>query len=501
MTASDLPGPGRILDKYVFTKGGRALERAIARTAHSLGFGPAAAALRIGANLRGFSLDESPPTTALMTYEGATSKALRLELGLIQDIPRLRADCQKLVGYTKSNIVSTRIQAYNMIITLFIRFPYLNLYFENVDVIKSDRKSVRSCQATDDDLLEETLARMAFACLVPSDDPGSVARLVDHLAEQTKRAEERKKEWSTGPPVSDLPSTQMIRKYCENPHTSFAALRFTGIIFRHYFLSRGPDLYVKLTSATVPEFWQELILCIQNLVQSDLTRACGDCTCSKHYCNDPRHASATYGDAEILAEPDPEGIDLFSETIFEMLYRGIAWDPNLDKYGRRCVRLRDSLVCDALKIFEPPAAQMLFPNASFISLTKLKPQAELLQYDVHHTIDALPQFGKLEHGFEGEGELATHLASKSTPTFSDRLSGAFRRRDRQRGVKVILPTKPEYGFDDEGELAIPLFGKSVPRFSDRLSRVFRRRNHQRGVKGELSVLRLTTRTTLKATIG
>ncbi|EJD05336.1 uncharacterized protein FOMMEDRAFT_152633 [Fomitiporia mediterranea MF3/22] len=60
MTASDLPGPGRILDKYVFTRGGRALERAIARAAHSLGFGPAAAALRIGANLRGFSLDEAP---------------------------------------------------------------------------------------------------------------------------------------------------------------------------------------------------------------------------------------------------------------------------------------------------------------------------------------------------------------------------------------------------------------------------------------------------------
>ncbi|EJD05335.1 uncharacterized protein FOMMEDRAFT_165795 [Fomitiporia mediterranea MF3/22] len=378
MTASDLPGPGRILDKYVFTRGGRALERAIARTAHSLGFGPSAAALRIGANLRGFSLDETPPTTALMTYEGAAPKKLRLELGLVQDIPRLRVDCQKLVGYTKSNVVSTRIQTYNMIITLSIRFPYLSLYFESTDFNKSDRASLPPCRVTDDELLEETLARMTFACLTPLDDPGSVARLVDHLAEQTKYAEEQQSPWSTCPRHLYLPSAEMIRKYCENPHTSFAALRFTGIIFRHSLLSRGAEFFVKLNSATMTGFWRELIGCMQNLVQTELTRPCRCYSCLKQCLNEPRLGSTTLGNLVTLAEPDPEGIDLFSETIFEMLYRAVTWDPLLEQLETRSAKLRDLLICDALNIFESSAAQTLFPNASFVSLTKLKPQAEPL---------------------------------------------------------------------------------------------------------------------------
>ncbi|EJD05337.1 uncharacterized protein FOMMEDRAFT_152634 [Fomitiporia mediterranea MF3/22] len=167
------------------------------------------------------------------------------------------------------------------------------------------------CRVTEDELLEETLARMAFACLVPLDDPGSVTRLVDHLAEQTKRAEERHNFWSSGPRLIHLPSVEMIRKYCEY----YAALRFTGIVFRHYFLSRGAAFYVKLLSENTTGFWRELIGCMQHLVQTELTRA-------------------------------------WHSPIFEMLYRAVTWDPLLDKDGTRSTKLRDLLICDALNIFE-----------------------------------------------------------------------------------------------------------------------------------------------------
>ncbi|EJD05248.1 uncharacterized protein FOMMEDRAFT_154468 [Fomitiporia mediterranea MF3/22] len=106
----------------------------------------------------------------------------------------------------------------------------------------------------------------------------------------------------------------------------------------------------------------------------------------------------------------------------------------------------------------------------------------------HDTINVLLRFGKLEHGFEDEGELATPFVIKSVSRFSIRLSGVFRRRDHQCGVKISscfpaygryhrrIPwvSKPEYGFEDEGDLAIPFVNESVPRLSDRLIGAFRR---------------------------
>lgn len=42
-TADDLPGPGRLLDKYVYQAWGRKLEHALGVIGHGLGLGPAAA--------------------------------------------------------------------------------------------------------------------------------------------------------------------------------------------------------------------------------------------------------------------------------------------------------------------------------------------------------------------------------------------------------------------------------------------------------------------------
>lgn len=103
LTMSDIPGTGRILDKYVFSRGGRALETTVARLAHRAGRGPSAAALRIGANLRGFSLSESTAQqmSSLSLFDDAPGKQqLRLELGLVQDVSRLKDDCNKLLEYS-----------------------------------------------------------------------------------------------------------------------------------------------------------------------------------------------------------------------------------------------------------------------------------------------------------------------------------------------------------------------------------------------------------------
>ena len=98
LTASDIPGPGRLVDKYVYSRGGRALEASLARLAHAAGLGPVATAKRIGANLQGFGQDADMSIEALFANgEGE----LRLELGIVRDVDRLRKDCNKLFHYTQ----------------------------------------------------------------------------------------------------------------------------------------------------------------------------------------------------------------------------------------------------------------------------------------------------------------------------------------------------------------------------------------------------------------
>ena len=72
-------------------------------------------------------------------------------------------------------------------------------------------------------------------------------------------------------------------------------------------------------------------------------------------------------------------------------------------------------------------------------------------------LETLPRFGRPEYGSEDEGELATPLVSKSVRRFSDCLSGVFRRRSHQCGVKVVLPAEVNNADDVDSENALMWF--------------------------------------------
>lgn len=97
LTASDIPGPGRLVGKYVYSRGGRALEASLARLTHAAGYGPVATAQRIGANLQGFSQDSD---MSLESIFANGEDELRLDLGIVSDVERLRKNCRKLFQYT-----------------------------------------------------------------------------------------------------------------------------------------------------------------------------------------------------------------------------------------------------------------------------------------------------------------------------------------------------------------------------------------------------------------
>lgn len=100
MTMTDNPGPGRVMDKFIFQRGGRAAERYIGRIAYAIGMGPAAVAQRIGNHLQGFSLEVSQKRSIPDVEDETGLVELRLDMGLVQDVDRLRTDCTKLFLYT-----------------------------------------------------------------------------------------------------------------------------------------------------------------------------------------------------------------------------------------------------------------------------------------------------------------------------------------------------------------------------------------------------------------
>ncbi|EJD00723.1 uncharacterized protein FOMMEDRAFT_157824 [Fomitiporia mediterranea MF3/22] len=117
------------------------------------------------------------------------------------------------------------------------------------------------------------------------------------------------------------------------------------------------------------------------------------------------------------------------------------------------------------------------------------------------TINALLRFGKPEHGFENEGELATPFVIKSVSRFSIRLSGVFvvaitsaesshPQTYARYHRRISWVSKPEYGFEDEGDPATPFVSESVPRLSDRLIGVFRRAARNFGLLSRLYAMPL-----------
>ena len=102
-----------------------------------------------------------------------------------------------------------------MLIVLYIRFPYLNSYID-IDEREGNTHPMKSLLALPkDDILEDQLCRMALACVAPTDSTMNVVRLVDHLGERTKYAEENPRPQSSGPLYLFLPDASMIRKYCK----------------------------------------------------------------------------------------------------------------------------------------------------------------------------------------------------------------------------------------------------------------------------------------------
>ncbi|KAI5117732.1 hypothetical protein M0805_002077 [Coniferiporia weirii] len=448
MTASDLPGTGRVLDKFVFTRGGRALEATLARLAHVAGYGPAATALRIGKNLRGFSLrGDMSVGSALSNTAAVEPQKLRLELGLVQDIPSLRADCKRLFEYSLSDSPVTRIQALRMIVTLFIRFPYLSIYFDIPEVTEplcySQPNILMHSKiiTVEDEVLADDLARMAYACLVASDTQQSVARLVDHLAESAKRGHELRKTFGTGP-GDILPNGELIHKYCTNPATSFAALRFTSLIFRHSFLACGQDFYVKVNYGTM-EFWKPLFDCITKHIQNvtkNMQRLdrCGE---AAKYGISPSSSGSN-----LDVEQDVEGINLFSETVLEMLFRAISWDPHY-KHARWSTSIQG-----VVSLFKSNSAHDLYPDAAFVALAKIKPQLtnSAVVAESRRDKEELKKFIK-SASYTGLSSLMTSplrdsLAYLLDPTSSERRRKSFavdqslpsarpRRRAERRGTR------------------------------------------------------------------
>ena len=93
-TASNLPGPGRMLG-LLYSRWGRALEGAIGQVAHKSGFGPKAVASRIrrvefkGINISG----ENKPDREIQVR-----RVVRWTVKDRSEV-KLRSDCQKLAKY------------------------------------------------------------------------------------------------------------------------------------------------------------------------------------------------------------------------------------------------------------------------------------------------------------------------------------------------------------------------------------------------------------------
>ncbi|KAH8103224.1 hypothetical protein DFH11DRAFT_1656469, partial [Phellopilus nigrolimitatus] len=94
-TASNLPGAGRVLGNLISSLG-RTLERFFSRFAEGMGMGPRAVARKIELHhsccVREESANNSHPPSA-------------------RQARKLRKDCQRLVGYLQSDVLSTQFEA------------------------------------------------------------------------------------------------------------------------------------------------------------------------------------------------------------------------------------------------------------------------------------------------------------------------------------------------------------------------------------------------------
>lgn len=94
-TRTDMPGPGRLLDKYVFQRAGRVLEGTLGRMAHRAGYGPNALAQRIVSAIQNdrYRVEVLSTRPASFVY-----CALITDRRLAE---KIKGDCLKLANYAR----------------------------------------------------------------------------------------------------------------------------------------------------------------------------------------------------------------------------------------------------------------------------------------------------------------------------------------------------------------------------------------------------------------
>ncbi|KAH8112585.1 hypothetical protein DFH11DRAFT_463468 [Phellopilus nigrolimitatus] len=167
-TRSDMPGPGRILDK-LFSSWGKSLEARLNRFAETKGLGPRHVSKRIESNIAStwaYSLLSGPCTKSCrphIVHDGFSEPDVR-EI--------VQKDCAKLLKYMQSNVVATQLETLTCIIILSTAHPLLQLFFRNLStetilrnfIVRLKSSSYVSASSSEfDDLL--LAARRALICV------------------------------------------------------------------------------------------------------------------------------------------------------------------------------------------------------------------------------------------------------------------------------------------------------------------------------------------------
>ncbi|KAI5118648.1 hypothetical protein M0805_002568 [Coniferiporia weirii] len=188
MTASDLPGPGRLLGR-LYSAGGRAVERHLNKAGRVLGIAPrpdfpapvydegneeigfnlpgAGRTLDLAYSFTGRSLEKrlneialrlgKGPDAALKRMQARALPYYRLEdqrtflfLQSLQENGKTVTDCKRLLKYARSDVLENRRQALQHIITLSSRDPFYSTILINLGAVDVLRQYASDCPLTSD---------------------------------------------------------------------------------------------------------------------------------------------------------------------------------------------------------------------------------------------------------------------------------------------------------------------------------------------------------------
>ncbi|KAI5122831.1 hypothetical protein M0805_003126 [Coniferiporia weirii] len=340
LTVSDLPGAGRTLG-LLYARWGRALEASVGRLAHRNGHGPDAVAEQIarmtfvGTRILGAELEPND-------HRNRVFKFVEWKVAH-DDEAKLRACCQKLVGYTASSTQLTRMRALEQIIQLITAQPRFRPYFRDPALLSRIRDVMRSTSINSDnsedweaelELHKDNvfLARQALLCI----EQNQLNEVVDNVLQlpfvQCNRAM-RREQYS-------LVMLKLL-EYCRNPQVAFAAKRFMYSALN--FLSWG-----RIANGDNSCFWSELVVFIEQAVMQSL-------------------------DAGADGAADIEGTERLVVTLLLPRCRALhTLDASLYSHrnvGCRCIR--NGVAMDEMRpmldMLRRPGAQDRFPRAAVIA--------------------------------------------------------------------------------------------------------------------------------------